>query len=108
MAKRKFKLKEEELKIEEAEKRIEQEEKKIEELEEKIEKEEKKIRKMFKITPKDKKFLFALLGGIGLVFFWYGAWETIYMIPIINNPLVALFIGLLILTISGIIYSQIE
>jgi uncharacterized coiled-coil protein SlyX len=115
MAKRKFKIAEEENRIEEAEKRIEQEEKKIEQLEEVIEKkenliekEEKKIRKLFKITPKDKKFLFALVGAIGVVFFWYGMWGVIENIPIINNPFVASFIGLLILTLSGIIYSQIE
>jgi len=108
-------LKEEESEIKKAEERIETEEKRIEALKREIEKEEKliekeesKIRKFFKISPRDKRFLFAFAGVTGVVFFWRGAWEVIDIIPIINNPFVSLFIGLFILTLSGFIYDKME
>lgn len=53
------------------------------------------------------RFLYGLLVGMGFFLFWYGAWKTISLIPIINKGFVALTLGLFFLVISGTFYYKI-
>ncbi len=62
----------------------------------------------FKITPIDKRYLAALLVLTGVVLFWRGVWDTLYLFPIIDNPFVSLFLGLLILTVTGVIFQEFD
>ena len=62
----------------------------------------------FRITSTDKQYLAALVVIIGIVIFWRGIWDTLYLIPIVENPFVSLFIGLLIITLSGVIFKEFD
>lgn len=62
----------------------------------------------FKISATDKRYLAALVVLTGVVLFWRGVWDSLYMIPIIDNSLVSLFLGLLILTLSGVIFQEFD
>jgi len=61
---------------------------------------------LFKISSKDKKYLTALLGATGVIIFWRGLWEGADLIPIVKEPIVSIFIGLAILTFTGVIYEE--
>ena len=65
-----------------------------------------RLRRIFRLRESDKHFLLALLVVTGVVFFWRGAWEIMDITPIIENPFVSLFIGMLIMTLSGVIYRE--
>jgi len=54
----------------------------------------------------DRHFLWSLYFGVGVIFVWKGIWESFYEIPYIDNPWVLLFIGLTMLTLSGIIFKE--
>ncbi len=56
----------------------------------------------------DKKFLFSLLYAVGVIFLWRGIWGIADLTPILNNFFVSFFIGLLILTITGLIFREFE
>jgi len=60
------------------------------------------------LSSTDKNYLAALVVIIGIVLFWRGIWDTLYIIPIISNPFVSLFLGLLIITLSGVIFQQFD
>ena len=47
---------------------------------------------------------YALIGGVGIVFFWKGTWETAEMFPVLHGPLSA-FIGVAILLSTGLLVS---
>jgi len=64
--------------------------------------------KLYRLREEDKKFLWALLSAIGIVFLWRGIWEVSYEIPILENVYVVLFVGLFILTITGLIYREFD
>lgn len=61
-----------------------------------------------KIREQDKHFLWSLFAAIGVIFVWKGLWEGIYEIPYIGDPWVALFIGLTMLTFSGLIFREFD
>jgi hypothetical protein len=56
----------------------------------------------------DKHFLWSMLGATGIILFWRGLWEGIGSLPLLESPWVSLFIGLLILTLSGMIFQQFD
>jgi uncharacterized protein (UPF0248 family) len=62
----------------------------------------------------DKHFLWSLLGALGIVLFWRGIWggiDAMGEIPgwsWVATPALSLFIGLIILTFSGLIFSQFD
>ncbi|MBW3015646.1 DUF504 domain-containing protein [Candidatus Woesearchaeota archaeon] len=60
----------------------------------------------FYITQRDKIFLQALLTGTGIILFWRGLWQIADNIPIIENNYVSLFLGLLVLTLSGRVFTE--
>lgn len=64
--------------------------------------------KSFRITDWDKRYFAALFVVIGVIIFWRGVWDTLYEIPIMNNPYVSLFIGLAVITFSGVIFSEFD
>lgn len=53
----------------------------------------------------DKHFLVSMFVAVGIILFWRGIWEGVGVLPIINNAWVDLFIGALILTITGMLFS---
>ncbi len=56
----------------------------------------------------DRHFLWSLYAAVAVIFLWKGLWDGIYEIPYLGNPFVALFVGLAILTFSGIIFSEFD
>jgi len=56
----------------------------------------------------DKHFLWSLFGATGIIFFWKGIWEGLGSLPVIENVWVSLFLGLLILTFSGMIFREFD
>ena len=63
---------------------------------------------MFVLREQDKHFLWSLWAGIGVIFVWKGLWEGLYEIPYLGNEWVALFVGLAILTFSGMIFREFD
>ena len=64
------------------------------------------------LREQDKHFLWSLYSAITIIFIWKGVWEGLYYLPFIGNektaPWVFLFIGLAILTFSGIIFKEFD
>ena len=56
----------------------------------------------------DKHFLATLYLVMAIIFIWKGVWEGWYEIPYLGSPFVALFIGLTILTLSGLIFKEFD
>lgn len=54
----------------------------------------------------DKHFLVSMFVVTGVILFWKGIWEGPGYLPVLNNPWVDLFIGAVILTVSGMIFSS--
>jgi uncharacterized protein (UPF0248 family) len=54
----------------------------------------------------DKHFLVSMFVATGIILFWKGVWEGPGYLPILENPWVDLFIGALILTVSGMLFSS--
>lgn len=64
------------------------------------------LKEFFRMRESDKHFLLALLAVTGVIFFWRGGWGIIDLIPILSNPFMSLFVGLVIMTFSGVIYRE--
>lgn len=62
--------------------------------------------KLYRLKEEDRQFLFTLLYATGIILFWRGVWEITYELPIVKNPYVVFFIGLLILTMTGYMYRE--
>jgi len=60
------------------------------------------------LSSSDKNYIAALTVVIGIILFWRGVWEAAYTIPILSNPFVSLFIGLLIITLTGVIFQEFD
>jgi len=56
----------------------------------------------------DKHFLWALISAIGIILVWKGLWEGLYEIPYLGDSWVALFVGLTMLTLSGLIFREFD
>jgi uncharacterized protein (UPF0248 family) len=61
-----------------------------------------------KLNSTDKQYLAALLVLAGIVLFWRGIWDVMSIIPILGNPFVSLFLGLLIITLTGVVFQQFD
>lgn len=61
-----------------------------------------------KLREQDRHFLWSLMAAIGVIFVWKGLWEGLYEIPYFGDPWVALFVGLVMLTFSGIIFREFD
>lgn len=62
----------------------------------------------YRFREEDKKYLYALLYATGIILFWRGIWEVSYEIPLLENVYFVLFVGLFILTITGLIYREFD
>ncbi|MBW2965082.1 DUF504 domain-containing protein [Candidatus Woesearchaeota archaeon] len=56
----------------------------------------------------DKHFLWSLFGAVGIILFWKGIWEGVGGLPLLESGWVSLFVGLVILTFSGIIFREFD
>ena len=52
------------------------------------------------------KIIFAFVIFFAINLMWYGMWDIVSQIPILNNPFVALFTGAAILIASGYFYEN--
>lgn len=48
--------------------------------------------------------LYSIIGGIGIVLFWKGVWETAEYFPILHGP-ASVLLGLFILSLTGLMVS---
>ncbi|MBW3003911.1 DUF504 domain-containing protein [Candidatus Woesearchaeota archaeon] len=62
--------------------------------------------KRYYVTERDKQILRALMIGTGVILFWRGVWQIADEIPILSNNYVSLFVGLVILLFSGVIFEE--
>jgi len=65
------------------------------------------------LREQDKHFLWSLVAAVGVVFVWKGLWEGAYVLadtyaPMLSDPFVFLFIGLAMLTLSGLIFHEFD
>lgn len=60
------------------------------------------------ISATDKRYLAALIVLTGVIMFWSGLSNLIAIIPIVKNPFVSLFLGLLIITLTGAIFREFD
>ena len=63
---------------------------------------------MIQLSESDKHFLMSLVYATGIILFWRGIWGIADVVPILSNVYVSFFIGLLILSLTGVIYSQFD
>lgn len=52
--------------------------------------------------------MWSLFGAVGIIAFWAGVWEGLGGLPYIEKPWVSLIIGLVMLSVSGLIYKQFD
>ncbi len=55
---------------------------------------------------KVKKYFWYVFGLIGVVFFWAGVWDGLGNLSYLQNPLISLAVGIIMLTISGFIFKE--
>ena len=60
------------------------------------------------LREQDRHFLWSLYSAVAIIFIWKGLWEGIYEIPYFGDPFVFLFIGLAMLTFSGVIFREFD
>lgn len=64
------------------------------------------------LREQDKHFLWSLYAAVTIIFIWKGVWEGLYYLPFVGHentaPWVFLFIGLAMLTFSGIIFNEFD
>ncbi|MBI4980346.1 DUF504 domain-containing protein [Candidatus Woesearchaeota archaeon] len=59
-------------------------------------------------TERIKKYFWSIFGAIGIIAFWAGVWEGIGGLPYLEKSWISLLVGLILLTISGLIYRQFD
>lgn len=57
-----------------------------------------------RIALSHRPILYALIGGIGIVLFWKGVWETAELFPVLFGP-VSMLLGVVILLLTGLLVS---
>jgi len=57
---------------------------------------------------KMSRYFWAILGVLGVVLFWAGTWDGLGSLPYLQNPLISLVVGLLILVLSGLIFKEFD
>ena len=50
-----------------------------------------------------KKYFWYLFGTLGVIFFWAGVYDGLGSLPVIENPLVSLILGITMLSLSGVL-----
>ena len=69
---------------------------------------------MYQVRESDKHFLWSLLGAVGIILFWRGIWASIDVFWEISGwewiatPALSLFLGLAVLTFSGLIFREFD
>lgn len=63
---------------------------------------------MYKLSETDRHFLWALFSAVGVILFWKGIWEGVGSLPFLEVPFVSLFVGLVMLTFSGLIFREFD
>lgn len=63
-----------------------------------------KLEDRIRIRLSHRPIPYAIIGGIGIVLFWKGVWETAELFPILHGP-GSIFLGTGILLISGLLVS---
>lgn len=53
-----------------------------------------------------RKYCWYFVGIIGVVFFWTGVWDGVGSLPFLENPLISLVVGMVMLSISGFITTE--
>ena len=53
-----------------------------------------------------KHYFWSLFSVIAVVFFWAGVWDGIGYLPYLENPLISLIVGIVILASSGLIFKE--
>ncbi|MBI4453170.1 DUF504 domain-containing protein [Candidatus Woesearchaeota archaeon] len=56
----------------------------------------------------DKHFLWSLYYAVGIILIWKGIWEGIGSLPLLELPFVSLFVGLVMLTFSGLLMREFD
>ncbi|MDP2649697.1 MAG: hypothetical protein Q8P10_02535 [bacterium] len=63
--------------------------------------------KGFKILRLHHKIIFTFIGVLGVVLVWRGIWNIFDNLPVLNNPLISVFFGFLLVVLSGIFFKLI-
>lgn len=59
-----------------------------------------------KSNKKRKQALYIVLGSLGIILFWRGIWSLADISPVLENPIVSIIIGAIILIISHQWYRE--
>ena len=63
-----------------------------------------KLEDKIRISLSHRPILYALIGGVGIVLFWKGVWETAEFFPLLEGP-GSIILGVLVLLITGLLVS---
>ena len=55
-----------------------------------------------------KHYFWAGFGVLGIVCFWAGVWDGVGYLPYLENPLVSLLVGIIILAASGLFLKELD
>lgn len=53
-----------------------------------------------------KKYFWYLFGILGVVFFWAGTWDGLGNVGLLENPLISLLVGVVLLSLTGVIFKD--
>lgn len=59
-----------------------------------------------KSSKQNKKIISLVIGSLGIIIFWRGIWTVADYTPIIENPVVSIILGLILLIISHQWYRE--
>lgn len=57
-----------------------------------------------RVSLSHRPILYAFIGGVGIVLFWKGVWETAEFFPTLHGP-ASIVLGVIILLLSGLLVS---
>lgn len=55
-----------------------------------------------------RHYFWSFFGAVGMICFWAGVWEGIGELPILDNPLISLAVGMAILIASGFFFKEFD
>ena len=50
--------------------------------------------------------IYAFIGGLGIIMFWYGVWEGLQYVPLLGTPLVAMLVGFSLMYGTGLLVFE--